>query len=109
RAPHRFQVNMKLEAVDRRNPMLIRVATIVDVEDYRVKVHFDGWHHKFDFWVDSDHPDLHPAGWCARTGHPLEAPPRPSDLKPSSNQGVCPTPGCRGVGHIKGARYTGHH
>uniref|UniRef100_A0A8C9WIK8 L3MBTL histone methyl-lysine binding protein 4 n=1 Tax=Scleropages formosus TaxID=113540 RepID=A0A8C9WIK8_SCLFO len=104
RAPHRFQVNMKLEAVDRRNPMLIRVATIVDVEDYRVKVHFDGWHHKFDFWVDSDHPDLHPAGWCARTGHPLEAPPRESE-----SRGVCPTPGCRGVGHIKGARYTGHH
>nr|XP_023678666.1 lethal(3)malignant brain tumor-like protein 4 isoform X3 [Paramormyrops kingsleyae] len=109
RAPHRFLQNMKLEAVDKRNPMLIRVATIVDAEDYRVKVHFDGWPPKFDFWVDPDHPDLHPAGWCARTGHPLETPPRPSDLKPSSNQGVCPTPGCRGVGHIKGARYTGHH
>uniref|UniRef100_A0A8C9U5Q1 L3MBTL histone methyl-lysine binding protein 4 n=1 Tax=Scleropages formosus TaxID=113540 RepID=A0A8C9U5Q1_SCLFO len=107
RAPHRFQVNMKLEAVDRRNPMLIRVATIVDVEDYRVKVHFDGWHHKFDFWVDSDHPDLHPAGWCARTGHPLEAPPRESESRVPGL--MCPTPGCRGVGHIKGARYTGHH
>ena len=38
RAPHGFRVNMKLEAVDRRNPMLIRVATITDTEDYRVKV-----------------------------------------------------------------------
>ncbi|XP_076827536.1 lethal(3)malignant brain tumor-like protein 4 isoform X3 [Brachyhypopomus gauderio] len=112
RAPHGFQVNMKLEAVDRRNPMLIRVATIVDTEDYRVKVHFDGWHSKFDFWVDSDLPDLHPVGWCGRTGHPLEPPPThagPSDLKSSVTQGVCPTPGCRGVGHIKGAKYTGHH
>ncbi|XP_048872287.1 lethal(3)malignant brain tumor-like protein 4 isoform X3 [Brienomyrus brachyistius] len=109
RAPHRFQMNMKLETVDRRNPRLIRVATIVDTEDYRVKVHFDGWHEKFDFWVDSDLPDLHPAGWCARTGHPLEPPLRPSDLKSSTTQGVCPTPGCKGVGHIKGARYTGHH
>ncbi|KAG7488690.1 hypothetical protein MATL_G00037020 [Megalops atlanticus] len=109
RASHRFQVNMKLEAVDRRNPMLIRVATIVDTEDYRVKIHFDGWHDKFDFWVDSDLPDLHPIGWCARTGHPVEPPLRPSDLKSSANQGMCPTPGCRGVGHIKGARYTGHH
>lgn len=27
----------------------------------------------------------------------------------SPSQGVCPTPGCRGVGHIKGAKYTGHH
>lgn len=32
---------MKLEAVDKRNPMLIRVATVVDVEDYRVKVRAD--------------------------------------------------------------------
>lgn len=112
RAPHGFQVNMKLEAVDRRNPMLIRVATIADTEDYRVKIHFDGWQEKFDFWVDSDHCDLHPVGWCSSTGHPLEPPlsaAGPSDLKPVSAQGVCPTPGCRGVGHIKGAKYSGHH
>ena len=29
---------MKLEVVDRRNPMLVRVATVSDTEDYRVKV-----------------------------------------------------------------------
>ncbi|KAJ8010615.1 hypothetical protein DPEC_G00076910 [Dallia pectoralis] len=112
RVPHSFQVNMKLEAVDRRNPMLIRVASVSDTEEYRVKIHFDGWHEKFDFWVDSDLPDLHPVGWCARTGHPLEPPhphAGPSDLRSSVAQGVCPTPGCRGVGHIKGAKYTGHH
>ncbi|XP_026057479.1 lethal(3)malignant brain tumor-like protein 4 isoform X2 [Carassius auratus] len=113
RSPHGFQTHMKLEAVDRRNPMLIRVATITDTEDHRVKVHFDGWHEKFDFWVDSDHPDLHPVGWCSRTGHPLEPPPLAhsglSDVKSSVTQGVCPTPGCRGIGHIKGAKYTGHH
>lgn len=33
----------------------------------------------------------------------------PSDLKSSVTQGVCPTLGCRGVGHIRGAKYTGHH
>lgn len=37
-APHGFQNSMKVEVVDRRNPMLIRVASIVDNEDYRVKV-----------------------------------------------------------------------
>lgn len=112
RSAHGFQTLQKLEAVDRRNPMLIRVATITDTEDHRVKVHFDGWHEKFDFWVDSDLPDLHPVGWCSRTGHPLEPPPTYtslSDVKSSVNQGVCPTPGCRGIGHIKGAKYTGHH
>lgn len=29
---------MKLEAVDRRNPALIRVASVEDVEDHRIKV-----------------------------------------------------------------------
>ena len=23
--------------------------------------------------------------------------------------GDCPTPGCTGIGHVKGAKYTGHH
>lgn len=38
RAAHGFQVGQKLEAVDRRNPMLIRVATVTETEDYRLKV-----------------------------------------------------------------------
>ncbi|KAL6051184.1 hypothetical protein STEG23_006261 [Scotinomys teguina] len=37
RPPHSFLVNMKLEAVDRRNPALIRVASVEDVEDHRIK------------------------------------------------------------------------
>ncbi|XP_018542451.1 lethal(3)malignant brain tumor-like protein 4 isoform X2 [Lates calcarifer] len=108
RAPHGFQVNHRLEAVDRRNPMLIRVATVTDTEDYRVKIHYDGWSQQFDVWCDSDLCDLHPVGWCQRTGHALEPPPGSSPLS-SPSQVVCPTPGCRGVGHIKGAKYTGHH
>ncbi|XP_065804837.1 lethal(3)malignant brain tumor-like protein 4 isoform X3 [Labrus bergylta] len=108
RAPHGFQVNHRLEAVDRRNPMLIRVATVTDTEDFRVKVHYDGWSQQFDVWCDSDLSDLHPVGWCQRTGHPLDTPPGSSPLS-SPPQGVCPTPGCRGIGHIKGAKYNGHH
>lgn len=36
---------MKLEAVDRRNPALIRVASVEDVEDHRIKVPLgpSGW------------------------------------------------------------------
>lgn len=88
--------------------MLVRVATIVETENFRVKVHYDGWSQQFDVWFDSDHSDLHPVGWCQRTGHPLDPPPGSSPLS-SPSQGVCPTHGCRGVGHIKGAKYTGHH
>ncbi|XP_067888227.1 lethal(3)malignant brain tumor-like protein 4 isoform X2 [Heterodontus francisci] len=109
RPPHGFQVNMKLEAVDKRNPMLIRVATVVDIDDQRIKIHFDGWSHNYDLWFDADHCDIHPAGWCAKTGHPLQPPLTSQDLVAAPSPGGCPTPGCKGVGHIKGARYTGHH
>ncbi|XP_072533233.1 lethal(3)malignant brain tumor-like protein 3 isoform X2 [Salminus brasiliensis] len=106
--PHSFQVNMKLEAVDKRNPMLVRVASVVDTDDHRIKIHFDGWTDEYDHWVDADSPDIHPAGWCAKTGHPLQPPISPQDMFESS-EGGCPTLGCKGVGHIKGARYSGHH
>ncbi|PIK43127.1 putative lethal(3)malignant brain tumor-like protein 3-like [Apostichopus japonicus] len=61
RPPVDFIIGQKVEAVDKRNPLLVRVATIADIEDYKV------------------------------------------------NQAGCPTPGCSGLGHIKGAKYTGHH
>ncbi|XP_065125045.1 lethal(3)malignant brain tumor-like protein 3 isoform X1 [Paramisgurnus dabryanus] len=109
RPPHSFQLNMKLEVVDRRNSALIRVATVVDTDDHRLQIHFDGWTNDYDYWIDADSPDIHPAGWCAKTGHPLQPPVSSQDMFEVSEQGGCPTPGCRGVGHIKGARYSGHH
>uniref|UniRef100_A0A673M281 Lethal(3)malignant brain tumor-like protein 4 n=1 Tax=Sinocyclocheilus rhinocerous TaxID=307959 RepID=A0A673M281_9TELE len=105
RPPHGFQVGMKLEAVDKRNAMLIRVATISDVEDHRIKIHFDGWSEEYDYWLDADSPDLHPVGWCQKTGHPLQ---HPNDSPVPPGQG-CPTPGCSGVGHIRGPRYGTHY
>uniref|UniRef100_A0A673JGA1 Lethal(3)malignant brain tumor-like protein 4 n=1 Tax=Sinocyclocheilus rhinocerous TaxID=307959 RepID=A0A673JGA1_9TELE len=108
RPPHGFHVGMKLEAVDKRNAMLIRVATISDVEDHRIKIHFDGWSEEYDYWLDADSPDLHPVGWCQKTGHPLQHPNGPRDSPVPPGQG-CPTPGCSGVGHIRGPRYGTHY
>ncbi|XP_077951175.1 lethal(3)malignant brain tumor-like protein 4 isoform X11 [Gasterosteus aculeatus] len=108
RPPHGFQIGMKVEAVDKRNPMLIRVATIADTEDHRLKIHFDGWSSEYDYWVETDYPDLHPVGWCQKTGHPLQYPNGSSDLVTAPGQG-CPTRGCNGVGHIRGPRYGTHY
>ncbi|KAM9055314.1 lethal(3)malignant brain tumor-like protein 4 isoform 2-T2 [Megaptera novaeangliae] len=174
--PKEFQVGMKLEAVDRKNPSLVCVATLADIVGDRLlvhfdnwddsydywcdvnspyvqpvgwcqehgrtliapqgypepekfswteyleatrtnavpakvfkMVHFDGWDHKYDYWMDTDSPDIHPVGWCDVTGHPLEVPHRANDVKILPGQAVCPTPGCRGIGHIRGPRYSGHH
>ncbi|XP_069508433.1 lethal(3)malignant brain tumor-like protein 1 isoform X2 [Ambystoma mexicanum] len=108
RPPHGFLVNMKLEAVDRRTPALIRVATVEDVEDYRIKIHFDGWSHVYDFWIDADHPDLHPVDWCLKTGHPLQPPFRPKEQTFSSHVG-CPSLSCKGIANTKNSRYSAHH
>uniref|UniRef100_A0A8C9SQV5 L3MBTL histone methyl-lysine binding protein 1b n=1 Tax=Scleropages formosus TaxID=113540 RepID=A0A8C9SQV5_SCLFO len=105
---HGFQVGMKLEAVDKRNPMLIRVATVADTDDHRVKIHFDGWSKEYDYWVEVDSPDIHPMGWCQKTGHPLQTPHGSTDASMLLGQG-CPTAGCNGVGHIRGPRYGTHY
>ncbi|KAM4865690.1 lethal(3)malignant brain tumor-like protein 3 isoform 3-T3 [Thomomys bottae] len=105
--PHGFQKKMKLEVVDKRNPIFIRVATVADTDDHRIKVHFDGWNACYDYWIDADSPDIHPVGWCSKTGHPLQAPLSSAELMEPSESGGCSTLGCKGIGHFKRARHLG--
>ncbi|KAJ1532342.1 hypothetical protein ONE63_000946 [Megalurothrips usitatus] len=69
-----FQVGMKLEAVDKKNPMLICAATVGEVKKDMVHVTFDGWRGAFDYWCRYDSRDIFPVGWCAKSGHPLQPP-----------------------------------
>ena len=74
RPPVGFEVGMRVEVVDRRNPILVRVASIQEVKEHQVLVHFDGWPEMYDYWVDDDSPDIKPPGWCSRTGGTLQPP-----------------------------------
>ncbi|XP_034251580.1 lethal(3)malignant brain tumor-like protein 3 isoform X2 [Thrips palmi] len=105
RQPSGFRRGMRLEAVDKRVPHLIRVATVDDVQDHQIRIRFDGWPDEYSYWVDDDSPDIHPAGWCLETKHPLEPPPSEEDMKVLARCGV---PGCKGEGHVKGSKYTSH-
>lgn len=46
-----WKTGMKLEAMDLHNPRLIRVATIASRTGHVVRIHFDGWADKYDYWV----------------------------------------------------------
>ncbi|XP_065176518.1 uncharacterized protein LOC135806284 isoform X2 [Sycon ciliatum] len=69
-----FLPGMKLEAVDNRNPHMICVATVAEVQDDTIKVHFDGWSEKFDLVVKKDDENVFPVGWCAKYGHAVQPP-----------------------------------
>lgn len=102
-----FEPKMALEVVDKRNPILVRVAEIVRVHDSRVLLHLSGWDHKYDYWEETDSPDLHPVGWCQKTAHPLQPPLTPLEI--GTYSGACPTVGCYGYGHVKGSKFSAHH
>ncbi|XP_008575115.1 PREDICTED: lethal(3)malignant brain tumor-like protein 4 [Galeopterus variegatus] len=72
--PKEFQVGMKLEAVDRKNPSLVCVATIADIVEDRLLVHFDNWDDCYDYWCDVNSPYVQPVGWCQENGRTLIAP-----------------------------------
>ena len=70
-----FYPGMKLEAVDWRTPEIVRVATVIAVNDkQKIKVHYDGFSNEMDYWFDADGKDIFPPGYCDTTGHPLEKP-----------------------------------
>ncbi|XP_053690306.1 uncharacterized protein LOC128738875 isoform X2 [Sabethes cyaneus] len=105
RHPIEFETGMKMEVVDRKNPMLIRPATVVATDGYEIKVCFDGWPNFYSFWIEDDSSDIHPVNWCKRTNHPIEYPP---DYRPASIKSSCEIPYCLGQGNAKSFRNRYH-
>ena len=77
-----FEVGHKLEAIDKKNPQLICTATVGAVKDDMIHITFDGWRGAFDYWCRYDSRDIFPAGWCFKSGHPLQ-PPRQKLIGPN--------------------------
>nr|XP_040020821.1 polycomb protein SCMH1 [Gasterosteus aculeatus aculeatus] len=69
-----FQLGMKLEAVDRKNPHFICPATVGALRGVEVLVTFDGWRGAFDYYCRYDSRDIFPVGWCTLTGDNLQPP-----------------------------------
>ncbi|XP_043267271.1 polycomb protein SCMH1 [Venturia canescens] len=69
-----FAIGQKLEAIDKKNPQLICTATVGAVKDDMIHITFDGWKGAFDYWCRYDSRDIFPAGWCFKSGHPLQPP-----------------------------------
>ncbi|CAB3252094.1 unnamed protein product [Arctia plantaginis] len=105
RPPHGFKPGMKLEVVDKRVPFLIRVATITAVKGHQVRVSYDGWPDDLSCWLEDDSPDIHPVGWCLKTGHPLEPPLTAEEVR---TPGPCGVGGCRGLGSVRGGSHKHH-
>lgn len=65
---------MKLEAVDKKHSSQNCVASVADLMDSRILVHFDSWDDVYDYWADASSPYIHPVGWCQQNGHSLTPP-----------------------------------
>jgi mbt repeat len=96
RLPYDFVPGLKLEVVDKANRQLVRPATVLSRNEYKVQIIFDGFDLAFAYWLDDDSEDLHPINWCEKTGHPIE---HPAGFNRSQDNTLCPSPGCRGIGN----------
>ena len=66
-----FKKGMKLEAVDRANSALVCVATVADIIDDWLLIHFDGWDDSYDYWAETSSPFIHAINWFVVCGHRL--------------------------------------
>lgn len=76
---NKFKPGMKLEGIDPHHPSHFCILTVVEVQGYRMRLHFDGFPKDYDFWVNADSNDIFPLGWCEKNGRYLNPPPEYAD------------------------------
>lgn len=78
------------------NPQLIRPATILSRNDYKIQVNFDGFDISYAFWLDYDSENIYPINFCSEMNHPIEF---PAGYNRNDEFILCSTAGCRGIGN----------
>lgn len=69
-----FKLGMKMEGVDPFHPSRFCVLTVTEIIGFRLRLHFDGYKRKYDFWVNANNEFIFPAGFCKATHRQLEPP-----------------------------------
>mmetsp|Transcript_10777 Transcript_10777/g.33064 ORF Transcript_10777/g.33064 Transcript_10777/m.33064 type:complete len:222 (+) Transcript_10777:104-769(+) len=74
--PIQFAVGQRLEACDLLTAGYKCVANILELDHSQrmMRINFDGWSDKFDYWCPFDSPNIAPVGTCAALGHTLQPP-----------------------------------
>uniref|UniRef100_A0A336LZS9 CSON008720 protein n=1 Tax=Culicoides sonorensis TaxID=179676 RepID=A0A336LZS9_CULSO len=95
----KFEIGMRLEVVDPKNPGLVRPAVVKQVEGHIIRILFENWPEFYSFWVDDDDPNIHPPNWAKHTKHPLEH--HKLCSKSKSKNETCPViKFCRNIGNF---------
>jgi len=68
RNKNNFKVGMLLEGNDPKNPSLICVLSVSEIQGYRIRLHFEGYDTCYDFWRNSDSKFIYPPGYCEKNG-----------------------------------------
>jgi len=55
-------------------PSDVCVASVGNIMDGRILIHFDGWEPDFDFWSVPSSTCIHKVGYCEETGIKLHSP-----------------------------------
>ncbi|XDA82082.1 hypothetical protein R6Z07M_011966 [Ovis aries] len=78
-----FTKNMKLEAVNPRNPGELCVASVIAVKGRLMWLHLEGLQSPApEFIVDVESMDIFPVGWCEANSYPLTTPHKTASRHP---------------------------
>ncbi|XP_055308025.1 polycomb protein Scm-like isoform X2 [Sitodiplosis mosellana] len=71
---NKFEIGMKLEALDPRCVTSTCIGTVISVMGSRLRIRLDGGDNQNDFWRLVDSNEIHPIGTCEKNGGQLQPP-----------------------------------